>query len=155
MLLDAAQRQYRPAMAESGIVPESPHRGATSKRRRLASDCGSRADACYEFAVERSTYKSIDDFIRKKRNESTSTSAWQPSKAQMSRDMRAIFGENWAQLRGGGGRGRCGGIRNTIIATGLDIPSDPASFLKPCSKPTVLTVNAENQVIESIKDFET
>ena len=135
MLLDAAKSRYRPAMAETGIVPESPLRGATSKRRRVASDCGSRANANCKFAVERSTYKSIDNFIRKKRKERTCTAAWPPSKAQMSRDMRAIFDKNWAQLRGGGGRGKGGGIHNSIIAAGLDIPNDPASFLKPCSKP--------------------
>ena len=112
-----------------GDIPSSPLNSIRLKRRRCTSNQESRANACCEFAPGRTVFRSLEEFVKRKRREIASAMAWRPSKGQMVRDMRKIFWDDWAIRRVGGGGGRGSGIKNAENASGLEIPENPAALL--------------------------
>lgn len=80
-------------------IPDTPPKSHGQKRIR-PSGVSERAQAYAEFAVERIRFSSIGEFLREKCEESVDIVEWQPSKDQMVRDIRRMFGRYWAAKRG-------------------------------------------------------
>ena len=95
-------------------------------------------------SIERAQYPSVDKFVATKRQKRAEPNVWQPSKAQMVRDMRTIFGTDWAARRGGGERGRGGCRLNAETAPGLCIPENARKPLHSSNRPSrkVVTINS-------------
>ena len=138
----------------NGVINDSPLRSKVRKRRYDGLDSNYRAAACCKFAAKRAEFRSIDSFVQRKREEACDRNAWCPSKGQMVRDMRTIFGSDWASKRGGGGRGKGGGRSGAERAPGLEIPSNPELLLRPFQKPTILSKRMENDIVKTLNRFE-
>ncbi len=139
--------------AKGGKIPGSPLDMAQAKKRAKVGDVTLRAQACAEFATQPTMYKSLQDFVTKKRRVATGDD-WRPSKSQMSRDMNTIFGAGWPAKRGGGGRGVAGGRAAATSAPGLNVPDDAQFLLEPNHTPTVLPSVMEQRVLKSLSQFE-
>lgn len=73
----------------------------------------------------------------------------------MSRDMRTIFGPDWSKKCGNGDRGVAGGRKFLRDVSGLVVPQHPKYLLQPSHKPIVLLPIVEDEIIVSLKEFET
>ena len=136
-----------------GTVSGSPTKPRISRRQRISKNVSQRVAACAKLARVRVDYSSIMDFIRKQRVASHNGD-WHTSKGQMVRDMRTLFGRDWAIRRGGGGRGHSGGRRNGQSAPGLVIPKNAEDLLRPCHRPTMLSPLMEKGILEGLYTFE-
>lgn len=72
----------------------------------------------------------------------------------MSRGMRSHFAEDWAQKRGGAGRGLFGGKKQETEMFGLSISYKPELLLLPNRKPICLPPCVEEHIISSLELFE-
>lgn len=78
---------------------------------------------------------------------------WRPSKSQMSRDMKTLFGSGWTSRRGSGGRVASG--KSAMHGNpGLTFPENARHLLEPNRKPTTLTSLAEHKVLQGLNMFE-
>ena len=73
-------------LTQFGRIPDAPLTWKVVKRQTQFGNIRSRAAACVEFAMGRETFKSLDVFIRN-RKESIDRYGWRSSKAQIVRDM--------------------------------------------------------------------
>lgn len=96
-------------MSDEGRIPESPIVSRRTKRKSLSGAVKGRADACVEFALDRESFKSLDIFVSKKKR-ANADGSWCPSKGQMVRDMKKIFGDDWAARRG-----RVAGVEVVVV----------------------------------------
>ena len=151
-LCDKSPSPSRARPTRNGKVPDSPLDKRKSKTRRVG-DLAARAETCEEFGENPDQYRSIDVFISAVR-ERGGIDGWYPSKGQMSRDMRRLFGDDWTRKRGRGGRARADGASNAKTAPGLITPIQAALLLEPNRTPTALSSLMEYRVVESIRDFE-
>ena len=125
-----------------------------SQKRRSLGDLASRTETCVEFATKRRRYGSVDSFISQKRDEMGESPGWLPSKGQMVRDMRRIFGAGWAKKRGRGKKARGETGEESVIAPGLTVPPNAATLLQPSHRPTMLCPEMERSILKEISFFE-
>eukprot|EP00171_Calliarthron_tuberculosum_P006231 IDg6231t1 len=79
-----------------------------------------RADACVQFGT-RTEYSSIDEFVARKGRDAVDAFKLRPSKAQMVRDMRSIYGKDWPARRSGGVQVHSGGRTSAESAPGVSV----------------------------------
>lgn len=112
---------------------------APSQKRRSVGATIARAAACDEFALNLSEFKSLADFVAKKRRFS-SEEEWRPSKPKMSRDMKSIYGANWPSKRR---NGHPGGKQAKTNVSGLQLPENAHFMLEPCHKQRHLRIREQ------------
>lgn len=129
-----------------GEIPRSNQSTSRGKRGLRAYEREQRTAACLEFAVETTRYTSINDFVFKKRRKEGIISEWKPSKGQMIRDMKKIFGPNRPSKRGA-----------KRVTSKLTIPENVNTILQSSGSQLFYRELRimERNIIKGLKSFET
>lgn len=136
-----------------GRIAGTPVDNRLRKKRRSTEFVVLRVEACKDYAESRSQFRSIESFISHRKGIAVDDE-WKPSKGQMVRDKRALFGKDWPALRGGGGNRSNRWEEKAESAPGLTIPSDAVYLLEPSCRPTFLSGRMEEEIISTIVYFQ-
>lgn len=128
------------------------------KRGKVETSSTERGQSCYLFAKNPDQYRSLISFVTVQREEA-SEYEWKPSKSQMGRDMRTLFGADWSEQRGSsghgcgsGGRGYGGGEIRAQNTSGLTMPKNAEYLLKTCRTTITLSALIERKTVAIVKN---